>query len=122
MTELDDRLVPKALELLEKFGFDATLTVESAGTFNHATNKVTGKSVSTQVRKISPPFPVEDKFIDGDVLKSGDQETYIANSGLTIVPVNGMKFIIDGEEWKSIQTDPLRSGQLIAAWRIRIRR
>lgn len=122
-TILDDALVPVALDLIDTLGQSATFYVPGTKEFDPETNEVTEEDVDEISRKISPPSPYDVKYIDGDIVRANDLQAYVAGSGLTFVPVLGMKVgLIDGTTWQIVRSEPLYSGELIAAYRLQMRK
>lgn len=120
--ELDPVLVPVALDLIDRFGFDMEMTVKAEGTYDPATGTTSGQTETTTTRKGSPPIGYESKFIDGDHIRMGDVQIFVAGSGLAITPIVGMKIVFLTETWHAISIKRLYSGLLIAAWDIQLRK
>lgn len=123
MTELDDKLLPVALELINKFGKDMTYTVVTTeGTYDPATRSKTGE-VSTIYPgvKSAPPFDYETKDIDGTLIKRGDLKTIVAAKDAVFTPAQNMFVEFDGIKFAATTIKPYYSGDLIAAWEIRLR-
>jgi len=121
VTEFDNEMVPEAQAILDEFGMDVILTYET-GTYDAATGSVSTPAPTTETVKMSPPVPIEMKYVDGDVIKHGDVEAYLAAQDLVNTPRNGMKVTIKGEVFQAVEASPLYSGELIAAWKLRLRR
>lgn len=121
MTVLDDRLVPKTKEILDRLGKSMDLAVKDEGTYN-ANGSVTGQTESTQTVTASPPIEYTSRLIDGDVIKLGDVQVFVAALGLTLTPAEKMKVTFDGEDWRAVTVKKIYSGDLIALWELQLRR
>jgi len=125
MTDLDDALVPAAFDLVEQFGTNFTFTiVTDQGTFVAATNSITGKVEQSFTRKSSPPSAFKQRYVDGKTIKESDLKIVIAAKGIALEPKLNMKVVHDatGIQYKGLVINPLYSGDLIAAWIVRLRR
>lgn len=120
MTVLDDKLVPKAKQMLDTFGRTVTYRVNSAS-FNPVESEITGGSVTNTSVKIVPPFPFERRLVDNDKIFEGDMLTYLAAKDLPITPaLEGI--VIDGsEEWKIVSVDKIYSGDELCLWQLQLR-
>lgn len=123
MTKLDDKLVPVALKLINKFGKDMSYTViTTEGSYDPATREITGAGDTTYDNvKSAPPEEYTIRFINGDSIKQGDLKTMIAGKDALFTPTNNMYVEFDGLKFAAIVVAPLYSGDLIAAWEIRLR-
>ena len=123
-TPLDDILVPAALNIIDTYGQNATfhITGVDEGDYDPETRTTTFPAQVNTTRKISPPEPYDKKFVDGSTIQSEDLQTYVAGSGLTFTPVNGMQVTVQTVIYniKSVQT--LMSGTQIAAYLLQIRK
>ena len=120
-TPLDAKLVPKAKELIEKFGKTMTLTVEAPGTYDPVTGTVPVTPTS-ETLKCSPPLNYQSRFVDGEIIRAGDVRVLIPAQGLTIIPKVDMKVEFDGEIWNAISVDRVFSGDDIALWKTQLRK
>ena len=120
-TVLDDKLPATALALLAKYGTSATFTVESLA-YAAATGITTPTTTAAYALKISPPAPYSQGLVDGELIRSDDLRTTLAASGLAFTPYIGQKVTFDGKVWSVQEVRPLRSGDLVAAYELRLRR
>jgi hypothetical protein len=120
LTALDDKLVPKAKELLTKFGRTVTYRTNSA-TFDPVESELTGGAITNTSVLIVPPFPYDRRLIDGDKVMEGDMLTYIAAQDAPVTPtLEGT--IVDGTEvWRIISVDKLYTGDSLALWKLQLR-
>lgn len=116
MTVLDDKLVPKAKELLQKFGRDVQL-INDQKTFDEATSKVSGASSFVSI-KIVPPFPYERGLKGEDIAVDGNAQTYMAALDAPITPVIGRQIKDGTQQWSIVLVDPIYSGNSLALWRL----
>lgn len=122
-TPLDDKLVPKALEIVNKFGINATFAVGliEPDDYNPETGETTPDTPTNTIRKVTPPEKYDRYLIDGDLIKFGDCRVYLPASGLTFDPVNGMKVTIGTSLWKIVKVEYVYSGEEIALYELQLR-
>jgi hypothetical protein len=128
VTELDDEMVPLALELVTEFGMSVQFEVLTTQDYSAAQGHTV--EVPTWVTAtITPPDDVHVMMIDGDLIQEGDQIAYIAASGLAFTPV--LNQLVDmnsasGDEdlqdlWTVVQVGQIRPGQQTALWKLVMR-
>lgn len=120
-TELDDDLVPEVLALIEELGKEVQIRTSTL-TPNPATRAVVESNVQVVTRKVSPPSECKFTWRDGKLVKLGDCYVYVAASGLTIDPVQGSKVIFSDQTWTVVEQKPIRTGKLIAAYKLTLKR
>lgn len=116
---LDTIFGPLAKNLIAKFGKTATLRVNTS-TFNVATGKNTVTPTDYSV-VVTPPQPIEKRFINGTTVLEGDAVCMIARAAISVVPVAGNFILLDGVPWQIITQRPVYSGELVAAYELQIR-
>lgn len=114
-TVLDTKIVPIVVKLIAKYGRTVTVTIETK-TKDWGTG-LTGTATATHVVKCSPPEPYNQRYIDGDLVRTGDMKTLFAASGLPFTPVLGMRI----DEWTAVRVDPILSGDQTAAYQVQLR-
>ncbi len=128
MTELDDELVPEVLALIDEFGMSVQFEVLTSQDYDSTTSHTV--EVPTWVtRKIIPPDDVEIGQIDGDIIKEGDQVSYVAASGLTFTPLVNQLLDLNsqsgdddlGDVWTVVKVGPVRTGQSVAMYKLVMR-
>ncbi len=121
-TTLDDKLVPKTLAIINKFGRDMDFTLPLASSYDPATGTGTESIVTTYIVKASPPIDFEQRYIDGDSVRRGDVRIILAAKGLPFIPVPDMKIKFDNIDFSTIAVLPIYSGELIAAYDLQARK
>ena len=128
-TVLDTKIVPKALAILEKYGMSATLVSRPNVTYDAATGDVASASDTLTSVKIAPPSPVTTRQIDAEAsFQPGDAVTYIAASGLAVIPTLQMGIRIPdpdkstSHEWVIVVRTPIYTGDEIALYELGLRR
>lgn len=115
-----DTLRQTALDLVTKFGKDAVLR-RYTSTFNVATGKNVKTSADTAVI-ITPPDPVNQRWINNGTAKFGDAMCSLAAQGLTVIPdTTTDKLVFDGREWQIVVVSPTYSGQQVALYTLQLR-
>ena len=122
MTVLDDKLVPKAKELLDKFGKSATFSVSGFSQYDPNTGEVTVGTPTTYTVKVTPPSPFDKNYQPGGTTEASDLRVYLAASGLSFTPSNGQKVVFDSESYNVIAVETIFSGDSVALYGVRIRR
>lgn len=120
MTALDDRLGPKALALILKYG--KTATVEVASQSYALTTGGTTSTPTTYTVKISPPESYEVTLDNANTVQVGDMKCLIAALNLAFTPKIGMDIIFDTQRWKVISVEPIYSGDLVVVWVFQLRK
>ena len=125
-TPLDISLVPKIKALIDKLGISSTYRSEAESaaydpasfdpdTADHATSTVDTVIVS------SPILAYESADIDGTVVQVSDAYVFIYDSEV-FTPANNDLFVIVGKTWRVINTEAFYTGELIAAWKLQLRK
>lgn len=120
MTVLDDKLVPKALEIIDKFGLNAIFNEVCQTDYVAATGAVTEINPKCHTRKITPPA-LMDRYADGDTVKVGDMKVSVAASGLPFTMEKGMRVEIDELEYTIISVISVYSGASVAIYDLQLR-
>ena len=119
---LDSTFVPLAESLINEFGKVVIFTSKpKTGEFDRKTGKLVAPTFETYTAKIAPPENYTHSFIDGDLIRVGDQKTIVSNQGNSFVPDVGWAITLDSTVWKIVKTNALYSGELIAAWELQLR-
>lgn len=121
MTALDDKMVPKAFQLIAKLGKLVRFVVVSGGAYDPTTQTMTGETTTNVDAKTSPPTRVSEKLIDGDNVRFGDLVIYLPAQGLTFVPKIEHTVVIDSRTYRILEVGPIYSGEQIALYEIRVR-
>lgn len=116
-TALDNKLVPKALALINKFGLDATFVNITVGpTFVPGSGTVT-KTTANVVRKVSPPAEKR-RYGEAGVIRKEATVIYVAASGLTFTPTKGNRVTVGTITYTIEEANPYYSGEQIAVWEL----
>lgn len=120
-TALDKKIVPKVLALINRIGISATFSVGTA-TMDESTGEgdPDGAGTPTTV-KSTPPLNYDRKLVDGVSIKNGDAQVFIAGSGLSFTPSNGMKVNISSIEWTVKSVGRISAGDDVAAYELQLR-
>lgn len=123
MTQFDDKFLPLAKRLVDKFGKVVTYEERPDPSSYDPTTGGVDETIAlpTYSVKIAPPDQYKDFFIDGEIIEVGDTKTIIAAQGLEFTPTKGSAFFIDNTVWRIVNIGPLYSGELIAAYVLQLR-
>ena len=120
LTALDDRLGPKALALILKYGKTATVDVT---TYAYTTSSGgTTPTVVSHTVKISPPEAYEISMSNANTVQQGDMKCMIAALGLAFTPKIGIEIVFDSQRWKVVSFEPVYSGDLVVVWIFQLRK
>jgi len=119
MTDLDDKMLPKALALIAKFGKSVTWTAY-AESFNPATS-VNTRTPTARTATIKPPQAFRQGYVDGDLVRVGDLKTGIAASGLSFTPKTGDTVLLDTVTYEVMAVWPIYSGTSVAVYDAQLR-
>jgi len=121
-TALDDKLVPKTLDIINKVGRNMDFTLPLASSYDPVTGTGSESIVTKYTVKASPPIDFEQRYIDGDSVRRGDVRIILAAKGLPFTPVPDMKITFDGINFSTIAVLPIYSGELVAAYDLQARK
>lgn len=125
-TGLDLTLVPAAAALIERVGVAASIVQQSGATYDPAQGLQVGATEIAAPVKISPPGKNKRQIETADGDGTGQQremaETFVAASGLSIVPAVNDRLVYGGVRWTITLVEPLTSGDQVAAYRMEVRR
>jgi len=120
-TSLDLALVPAVYDLIDELGKSVTLSSVTSSSYDPATGSTT-IATSNKTAKATPPEPYDIRYIDGDIIRTGDMKTLIAAQGLTWTPVVGMAMTwASGNVWRVVRLSPIYSGADICAYELQLR-
>jgi hypothetical protein len=125
-TPLDGSLTPKIVALIAKHGVSATYSVVAAPTEYDPTalDEHTGSYAITEtdITVISTPtLNYENKDVDGDTILARDCYVFIKDY-TEFTPATNDVFTIDSKDWKIVTTTSYSTGDLIAAWKLQLRK
>lgn len=128
MTTLDDRLVPKVVSLIDKYGQNIAVEIEQLRSFDASTGKMVilgptkYKTLSDgSALKSTPPSPDSKAFQPLFLSQKAECAIIIPASGLRFEPQKGMKIFFEDnrdEEWKVVAIERYKSGESVAAWEL----
>ena len=121
-TALDTKLVAAVLSLIDTFGTNMDFEIPASQHYILEEQRNVKKTPSTVTRKASPPLQYESKYITQGVVRQDDTQIFIAASGLTFTPAEGLKVTHASIVWNMVAANPLYSGDDIAAWHCQLRR
>jgi hypothetical protein len=123
LSALDDKMVPTAFRLLEKYGKAAVLTlnVDTYDPTTGITTSVAGDPPSLAI-KVTPPAPLKEGFRPSSTLLESDTNVFVSAQACDdVVPVVGMPLILAGVTYKLCAVDPIYSGTEIAVYSLWLR-
>ena len=122
ITIIDKKVLPKVVNILQKYGKQIDYYVYDAYDFDETTGTGT-PGAETVTRKYSiPPYEVEMKYVDRDLVQVGDMLTGVAGLGLEFTPENGIEVRFDSQIWRVVRYQPIYSGQKIALFLFQLRK
>ncbi|MBX3380112.1 MAG: hypothetical protein KF805_08445 [Phycisphaeraceae bacterium] len=123
-TALDTKIAAKLPPIVAKYGKDVSITRNPTSVAQPGLGTVTAGAPSTATYKVTPPQGVSTRLIDGENILVGDHEVYLPNQSLAWTPrvEDSLVVTIDGVPWKCVAIEPVYSGELIAVWRLVLRK
>jgi hypothetical protein len=122
-TALDTKLRAAALRIIAAYGQDVVFVVPATSTYDPATGATTETSPTEYTEKISPPRGYKATMIDGDIVRRGDRQAYLAASGLSFTPkANAQEVRMGTEVWKIVGVQEIYSGEQIAVFVLQMRK
>ena len=118
-TILDQQMIPKAVEIIAKYGRDYTIDARSR------TQDVSGRTVYGSeppvIVKGSPPINYNQRYVDGDVVRATDFQVILPARDLTFEPTVGMRVGFDDVDAQIVSVTPYYSGELVCAFGLQVR-
>jgi outer membrane lipoprotein-sorting protein len=121
VTRLDDKLIPRAFDIVAKYGRVATFSVRTK-TEDETTGQVTFSEPVKYRRKITPPSNYGLALVDGETIKAGDASVTLPAQNLPFTPYEGMQLEIGDDTWTVISIEPLVPGENAAAYVLQLRK
>ena len=121
-TALDRKIVPLVLKKINQFGKAITLTAKTVSSYTVATGVVVSSAVNYSIKAVEGMY--SERQIDGNIIKSGDKQIFIAASGLAVTPQKsdkGYSITMAGESWQIEAVKPVSSGDDIALYELQLR-
>lgn len=125
MTSLDVKLVPKAFELVEKFGQYATFVTDELKQSNYdpSTGHVIPDTPTNSVRKVTPPEEYDDYYATKhqDTIIFGDMRTFLPAKDLPFDIEKVTEVNIEGELFSIVGIEKIYTGSEIALYELQLR-
>jgi len=90
--------------------------------YDPASGETVKGTVSQYVKKVIPPSPVEERYIDGDLIRSGDLWTGAAALNIEFTPEPGIEVMIDNQTWKVVQVKPVYANEKMVLYNLQLRK
>lgn len=91
-----------ATRLLQRFGASCVLKRQTAGAYSPSTGSATPSTAS--LATTAAVFAYDQKYIDGTLIKQGDQRAYLAPA---VAPAQGDKLTWDGRDYAIVAVKPI---------------
>ena len=99
-----------------------TVTYVSAVAVYSAATGATVETVTSYSVKVTPPKRFENSVVDGELIQLGDAQVTLADYAKVVTPKSGDKITIDSEVWTVVAVGKVFSGELVATWKLQLRR
>lgn len=109
-----------ANRILTDFGVAATLTRKPAGTYNPATSTAAATPLVQNIIAAGFPFPA--RLIDGTMVQVGDQQVFIAPSGVTFDPKPADKLTYNGVDYTVINAKDYKLKGIAVLYELQVRK
>lgn len=121
-TALDTRMLAKVVTIIERYGKTVIFSVYPDAAYDATTGVNTQGTASQYAKKVIPPYPVEDKYIDGDLIRAGDMLTGVAAQDIEFTPEPGVEVSIDSKTWKVIKSNPIYCNEKVVLYILQLRK
>ena len=121
-TELDTELLEDVFEIIAEVGKTVTFWVYPGETYSPATGTSTPGDATQYPLKVIPPYSIDLKYVDGDLIKAGDMLSGVPAKDIEFTPAKGMSVTVGSDIWTIIQVSPIYSGEWICLYLFQLRR
>lgn len=121
-TELDEELLDDVYDLIDELGKTVTFWLYGAVTYDPTTGKETTGDATQYNKKVIPPYEVELKYVNGDIIKIGDLLSGVPAKNIQFTPERGIKVTIDSAVWEIQRVSPIYSGERICLYLFQLRK
>ena len=112
-------LATTATQLITEFGASATLRVVTDGTYDPATGVATTTTTDTACTAVE--VALDQKMVDGALIRKSDSRVLISVSGVTTAPVSGNQFIWGSTTYSIIIVKPIAPARVNVVYDVYLR-
>lgn len=122
MTTLDTKIRPKVTKLINKYGKDATLTVQTSGSYKPSSGEVIDANYSSQSIKVTPPSPFDNSWQSSLTWDGSKAYALVSAESMNdIPPVLGSTLqFASGSAFTVIGVETIWSGELACAYAMQL--
>jgi hypothetical protein len=121
-TELDLELLDDVEEIIEEFHKTVTFWVYPDEDYDPATGQATQGDPTQYSKQVIPPYQIDLKYVDGDVIQAGDLLTGVPAKNIEFEPARGMSVTIDSNIWSVERVQPLYASERIVLYLLQLRK
>ena len=121
-TELDEELLEDVYDIIAELGKTFTFWVYGSDTYNPATGKQSTGDATPYDLKVIPPYQVELKYVNGDLIKAGDLLSVVPAKDIKFTPERGIRVTVDSAVWVIERVSPIYSGEWICLYLFQLRK
>jgi len=121
MTALDDKLIPKAKTLCEKYGKSMVYTYLTTNTYDPTDGDVTQVEATSTV-KSTPPMDYTEMYPDGGIEDQEMLVTFLPAENLVFTPAKAQKVTFDSEDWRIVKIKRHYTGESVALYELHLRK
>jgi len=121
-TELDIEMLEDVFEIIAEVGKTVTFWIYPGETYSPATGTITPGDATQYNLKAIPPYSIDLKYVDGDLIKAGDMLSGVPAKDIAFAPAKGIKVTVDDAIWEIIQVAPIYSGEWICLYLFQLRK
>lgn len=121
-TELDTDLRNSVEEIIEELGKTVTFWIYGSESYDPTTGTNTPGDPTQYNKKVVPPYDVDLRYIDGDLVRAGDMLSAVAAKDIEFTPERGIRVTVDSEIWVIVAVKPIRSGEQICMYLLVLRK
>jgi hypothetical protein len=121
-TELDTEFLEDVYEIIDEFGKVVTFWVYGSAVYDPTTGKEISGDATQYNLKVIPPYSIELRYVDGDLIKAGDMLSGVPAKDIEFTPAKGIKVTVDSYIWTIVRVQPIYSGEWICLYLFQLRR
>ena len=116
-----EELIPEVLEILTEFGADGIFVHKDDGTYNAASSTVV-RDPEVNDPVLAAVFDVNEQFINGTSIRTGDKQIFMSINGTTSEPKTGDELYWGSEIYKIIQAKKIAPARISVLYELQGRK
>jgi hypothetical protein len=121
-TEFDLEMLDDVVEIIEEFHKTVTFWVYPDAVYAPETGVNSRGDAVQYSKQVMPPYQVELKYVDGDLIQAGDMLSGIPAKDIEFTLEKGMKVTIGSDIWTIVRVSPIYASEWIVLYLFQLRR